>query len=333
MKKILALVDNQGSRFHRLISPLSDLPYDKFRVSLINSDSINENLAKNFDIIMTCWLNKMNLAKLSVLREAYGFQVIQDIDDYWKLPYKHFQKQSVDKALFRVEDQLIFADKVLCSTEFLYDKIKPYNENVFIRRNYVKEDGQFTTELNLVNDRKINIGICGSASHFQDWDSIKGQIDRITSDKEIQDKCNFVIAGYTKSEHWDRMVRMFSYKRNGEVIKPIIINNRSIKDYMTSYSSIDILLAPLENNEFNHGKSELKLLESSRKGCVSISTDLYLQKGYKDYVLVNKDSSYYSNVKKLLNLDYLNSLKIEFQKNLEKINKQQRIDYSLKKFL
>ena len=102
---------------------------------------------------------------------------------------------------------------------------------------------------------------------------------------------------------------------------------------MTSYSSIDILLAPLENNEFNHGKSELKLLESSRKGCVSISTDLYLQKGYKDYVLVNKDSSYYSNVKKLLNLDYLNSLKIEFQKNLEKINKQQRIDYSLEKFL
>src|SRR6476661_6312606 len=114
--KILALVDDKGSRFHRLIVPLSLLPRDKYEVNFVKADYVTESLVQRYDIVMCLWLHRTNLVDLSLWRERYGFKFIQDVDDYWRLPLMHSQKKIVDSMAPRLMDQFIFADKVICAT-------------------------------------------------------------------------------------------------------------------------------------------------------------------------------------------------------------------------
>jgi len=92
---------------------------------------------------------------------------------------------------------------------------------------------------------------------------------------------------------------------------------------------IDVVLAPLEDNEFNRAKSELKLFESAVKSAIVISNDIYKDKGYEDYLCVDKDNTYYSRIKSVLDRDYLNELKGTFQDNLLNISQQYKEKYDL----
>ena len=88
----------------------------------------------------------------------------------------------------------------------------------------------------------------------------------------------------------------------------------------------------LENNEFNKGKSALKLMESSVKSTIIISNDIYKQKGFTDYLCTN-EYSYYEWLRKLTDRNLLNNYKIEFQKNLLEYSNQYQTKYNLEQLI
>ena len=333
--RILALISVSGSKYHRVTIPLDLLPKDKYEVTYLNEKFFLEHVVKDYDYIYIHWIQQTNPVYLSIWKEKYGFKIIQDIDDYWQLPNSHHLKEKLEKSKPQLFNQLILADLVLCSTPFLLEKCLQYNVNCKLRENYIPIGyHQFEPELRLVKpNEKIKVGICGSISHLSDWLSIKNPLKRILNDKFIADNYEFVIAGYaddnqSSKEMWDKVVNLFTSK----LIKPTIIKHLPVNEYINLYNHLDVLLAPLEHNEFNYSKSALKLLESSVKSTIVISNDIYKQKGFVDY-LSTSDYSYYEWLRKLTDRNLLNNYKIEFQKNLLEISNQHQTKYNLEQWL
>ena len=151
--------------------------------------------------------------------------------------------------------------------------------------------------------------------------------------KFIADNYEFVIAGYaddnqSSKEMWDKVVNLFTSK----LIKPTIIKHLPVNEYINLYNHLDVLLAPLEDNEFNKAKSGLKLMESSVKSTIVISNDIYKEKGFVDY-LSTSEYSYYEWLRKLTDRNLLNNYKIEFQKNLLEISNQYQTKYNLEQLI
>ena len=333
--RILALINSGGSKYFRVTIPLDLLPKDKYEVTYLNEKFFLEHVVKNYDYIYIHWIQQTNPVYLSIWKEKYGFKIIQDIDDYWQLPIGHHLKKKKKKSKPQLFNQLILADLVLCSTPFLVEKCLQYNVNCKLRENYIPIGyHQFQPELKLVkNEHKIKVGICGSISHLNDWLSIRNQLKRILNDKFIADNYEFVITGYaddnqSSREMWNKVVQLFTSK----LIKPTIIKHLPVNEYINLYKHLDVLLAPLEDNEFNKGKSALKLLESAVKSTIVISNDIYKQKGFTDY-LSTSEYSYYEWLRRLTDRNLLNNYKIEFQKNLLDISHNYQLKYNLKQWI
>jgi len=324
--KILTLVNNGGSKYHRCIVPLEQLDKEKYEIKYLNEDFVIESVVKDIDYIYIHWTQRTKCQYLSLWKQKYGFKIIQDVDDYWVLPPNHYKKDSIEAIRKQLFDQLILADIVLCSTEFIYDKCLEFNDNCHIRKNYIPIGWQqFQPEYIPVVNRKINVGFCGSISHFDDWMSIKNQLKRFKGDKFINDNYQFVLAGYSQNKYFDEVVKILP--------SPIVLNQLSSNEYIKLYRNIDVLLAPLEDNLFNRGKSNLKLLESSVKSTVTISNSLYKEKGIEDYFIVDKENSYFDWLKKLTNREFLNEQKAIKQTNLLNIAQKYQEQYKLEQWL
>ena len=325
--RILALISLSGSKYHRVAIPLDLLPKDKYEVTYLNEKFFLEHIVKDYDYIYIHWIQMTNPVYLSIWKEKYGFKIIQDIDDYWVLPFNHYMYSKIDAAKKQLFDQLILADVVLCSTPYLLDKCLEFNDNCHLRENYIPIGyQQFQPEYIPVQNRKPTIGICGSLSHYDDWMSIRNQLKRIQS---LKNEFDFVIAGYadensTSREKWNKIANLFP--------NPKMFRHLPVNQYINFYKHIDILLAPLEINEFNKAKSNLKILESSVKSTITISNNLYKEKGIEDY-LSTKDKSYFEHISSLRDLEYLNHLKKQFQNSLIEKNKGLQTNNQLNKFL
>jgi len=325
--RILALISLSGSKYHRVAIPLDLLPKDKYEVTYLNEKFFLEHIVKDYDYIYIHWIQMTNPVYLSLWKEKYGFKIIQDIDDYWVLPFNHYMYSKIDAAKKQLFDQLILADVVLCSTPYLLDKCLEFNDNCHLRENYIPIGyQQFQPEYIPVQNRKPTIGICGSLSHYDDWMSIRNQLKRIQS---LKNEFDFVIAGYadensTSREKWNKIANLFP--------NPKMFRHLPVNQYINFYKHIDILLAPLEINEFNKAKSNLKILESSVKSTITISNNLYKEKGIEDY-LSTKDKSYFEHISSLRDLEYLNHLKKQFQNSLIEKNKGLQTNNQLNKFL
>ena len=325
--RILALISNSGSKYHRVLLPLDLLPKDKYEVTYLNEKFFLEHIVKDYDYIYIHWIQQTNPVFLSIWKEKYGFKIIQDIDDYWVLPFNHYMYSKIDAAKKQLFDQLILADVVLCSTPYLLNKCLEFNDNCHLRENYIPIGyQQFQPEYIPVQNRKPIIGICGSLSHYDDWMSIRNQLKRIQG---LEKYFDFVVAGYAdetkvSKEKWNKIVNLFP--------NPKVFRHLPVNQYINFYKHIDILLAPLEINEFNKAKSTLKILESSVKSTITISNNLYKEKGIEDY-LSTKDKSYFEHISSLRDLEYLNYLKKQFQNSLIEKNKGLQTSNQLNKFL
>ena len=324
--KILALVNSGGSKYFRVLLPLDLLDKEKYEVVYLNENFIIESIVKDIDYLYIHWVQRTNCTYLSLWKEKYGFKIIQDIDDYWVLPHGHYMSSKIEEAKKQLINQLILADIVLCSTQYLLEKCQQFNDNCHLRENYIPIGyHQFQPELIKVENRKPTIGICGSLSHYDDWMSIRNQLKRIQS---LEKYFDFVVAGYAdetkvSKDKWDKIVRLF---KNPKVYRHLPVNQ-----YINFYKHIDILLAPLEINEFNKAKSGLKILEAGVKSTITISNNLYREKGIDTYLSID-DKSYFETILSLRDLEYLNFWKEEFQKQTIEKNKQLQIDNQLDRF-
>lgn len=156
------------------------------------------------------------------------------------------------------------ADVITVSTKNLREKLLEFNSNIFVIRNGL--NNLFSN--NFINNGSdtIKIGYMGSNTHKNDFNIIK---DAIVDVKRYFSNHNmeiiFEIIGVTDE--------IFDYVNQIEIPE----NNQTYPNFIKWLNRIidwDIGLAPLEFNEINNSKSEIKYIEYSALGVPGIYSDV-----------------------------------------------------------
>lgn len=240
--KILAQYNsNSGGSYHRVKL------WSEFVENVTLTEEITEEQVSDCDILYIHWSSITSVPQLSIWREKYRFKVIADIDDTWDLESKF------GRSVFVSQHLCLFADRVICSTDYLVDQLKEFNPNVTVIPNLIPfGHGQFTRRTK--QHKKLRVGIGGSISHLEDYLSLKGTIKYLEKQQWFRDNCEFAIIGYyAKDPRWQKVASMFkSVKLFGQKLP---------EEYMGLYDELDIMLCPLLDTPMNRGRSGLKVQE------------------------------------------------------------------------
>jgi len=237
MPKLQCIVQpNSGIAYHRLVNPFSYIhmgeEWDKELLWFqVDEHKIDCDVLIYSKYIFTepRWLKKI---------QEKGTKIIVDVDDSWDLPpahprYKEWMQGGYPKL---VQENIKLADLVICATMKLQDKVRPLNNNtVVIPNSFPYGIEPYTPLPPTIPRTKMNFIYAGGSTHLNDVRLLEGKFRRVGTDKWIQDRAEFLIAGYEKTEinryatkedyekktnnftivqvktDWDRMVNIFRY--------------------------------------------------------------------------------------------------------------------------
>lgn len=249
--------------------------------------------------------------KIMDMIKFLGIPIIVDIDDHFKLGEDHPMSLTAKKEKWHepIINHLKKADYVTTTTQIFADIIKKYNKNVAVLPNAIDpEEKQFSRNKNFDdNDGKLRVGlICGS-THLKDIQPLRGlcslvrpnvqlylcgfdtngtrtiyhqdtgQVERrpITPEESVWYEYEKILTDNYKTiskEHKDFLLKFM------KVDDPFVNENyrrmwtRNINEYATHYQNIDLLLAPLKENDFDLMKCIVgDSLVSTNKGIFKIS--------------------------------------------------------------
>lgn len=239
-----------------------------------------------------------------------GIPVIIDVDDHYKLGNDHPMSLSAKKEKWHepIINHLKLADYVTTTTPIFAEEISKYNKNVFVFPNAINPDEpqykQVKTKSNM-----LRVGIICGSSHLHDIELLGDLITRTADNVQIV-LCGFdtngtittynqetgektqrpikpeesvwftyekIITGNYKTlsaEHKDFLMKFMK-----NVDDPFVNERyrrmwtRDINKYATHYENVDVLLAPLKENEFNKMKSQLKTIEAGFTNTALIAQD------------------------------------------------------------
>lgn len=229
-----------------------------------------------------------------------GIPVIMDIDDHYKLGNDHPMSLTANKEKWYepIVAHLRKADYVTTTTPIFANVIKKHNKNVFVFPNAINpEEEQYAVPKTEPTDR-LRVGIICGSSHLKDLELVNGIARQVNRDKVQFVLCGFDTRGnrtiynqmtgektvrpiepqesvwcdYEKiftdnystisPEHKDFLMKYMANVDDPFINEPYRrMWTRDITKYATHYANVDVLIAPLKENEFNSVKSELKEIE------------------------------------------------------------------------
>lgn len=206
MRKIRILVvasDNMGGvGFYRSSQPHQHL------VELFPDDfEVIYNMNPNWNDLV--WFEQFDIIHIhkGLFQDMEGFiralryfrenkiTTVMDIDDHWKLDYRHPMFHSQKQYHFDeiVKNNFKEFDYVTTTTQLFANVIKPFNKNVEILPNAINpNDERFQITKNYSN--KLRIGLVMGSSHEYDMEIIGKITNQLT--KEELDKVQFVLCGF-----------------------------------------------------------------------------------------------------------------------------------------
>ena len=239
-----------------------------------------------------------------------GIPVIVDIDDYYYLGNDHPMSVSAKRGKWHVPiiNHLRSADYVTTTTPIFAEELRKINPNVAVFPNAVDpSEPQFNVP-KVKGDGTLRVGIICGSTHKVDLELLDGIAKQVDKDKVQFVLCGFDTRG-TKSIYdsdgsvrtipikpqesvWCEYERIFTdgYKNISNEHKEFLgrfiqtddpftsepyrrMWTRDIKHYATHYSNVDVLIAPLKENDFNKYKSELKEIECGFTNTAFIGQD------------------------------------------------------------
>ena len=273
---------------------------DEFDIDIVynmpNGDL--EAFLKQYDLIhIHKQLDKQ--CKIIDMIKFLGIPVILDIDDHFKLGNDHPMSITAKKERWHepIINHLKKADYVTTTTPIFADVIKQYNKNVKVFPNAINpEEKQYAVAKNPRTD-KLRVGIICGSSHLKDLELLSGIATQVNKDKVQFVLCGFDTRGtrtiykgngevetrpiYPQESVWCDYEKIFTdnYRTISPEHKDFLMKymagvddpftnepyrrmwTRHINDYATHYQNVDVLIAPLKENDFNKVKSELKEIE------------------------------------------------------------------------
>lgn len=273
---------------------------DEFDIDIVynmpNGDL--EAFLKQYDLIhIHKQLDKQ--CKIIDMIKFLGIPVILDIDDHFKLGNDHPMSITAKKERWHepIINHLKKADYVTTTTPIFADVIKQYNKNVKVFPNAINpEEKQYAVAKNPRTDR-LRVGIICGSSHLKDLELLNGIAMQVNKNKVQFVLCGFDTRGtrtiykdngevetrpiYPQESVWCDYEKIFTdnYRTISPEHKDFLMKyiagvddpftnepyrrmwTRHINDYATHYQNVDVLIAPLKENDFNKVKSELKEIE------------------------------------------------------------------------
>lgn len=259
-----------------------------------------EDFLKKYDLIHIHKQLDKELRLMSTIK-FLGIPVIVDVDDYYYLGNDHPMSLSAKKEKWHeaVIRHLEMADYVSTTTDIYAKELKKHNKNVLVFPNAIDpNEKQYCQEKNKSDKLRVGL-ICGS-SHLHDIELLNGIAETAKQNSNVQlVLCGFDTNGtrtiyhndtgqverrpilpqesvwfdyeriitdnykYLSKEHRDFLLRFVKGVDDPFTNEPYRrMWTRNINQYATHYENVDVLLAPLKENDFNKMKSQLKEIEA-----------------------------------------------------------------------
>lgn len=270
-KKILGIIPKRSAvTTYRVIRPFTKVG-GKVRFSLlrknerIKTELLAERLKKQGDIWVIKYIEHLQTANLIVwMRNKVNSTLVIDIDDnVWEIPYgnitihgKEAMEAHINRGFWTLE-LIKAADAVTVSTEPLKDKLKSFNSKIEVIPNLIDpKDWKYKPKPH----DTVRIGWIYSHTHIPDIKEVKEALNNIK--EKYGDRIEIIIFGsdlqvfsFKPEHHWG--VKFAEYPKK------------------LTELSFDISICPLEDNEFNKCKSNIKWMESVMSGAAVIASDVY----------------------------------------------------------
>ena len=316
---VLSTPSETGTSYFRVFEPLRAM-YKKFsdEANIVYTENIQPNHLKLADCLVMHRCGNLHSHFLSASRMWPKTEVrplvLHDVDDNeYNLPATHPMKalwEESGKHNMSVHS-LKHSDIITTTTKKLAKTFKNFNKNVHVFPNMFDWDlPQWNFDKEKIRnemipewaskDDKIIIGWAGLTSHFQDIKRMRPIL------KAIHDKypnVHFILAGMALK---DTQVEVIQHPDGRKEFKEVPIEDESqlyknkvidlykdfdkerfkifdalpLEEYAKFYALFDISLAYIDHNAFNSCKSEIKIIESLRYGCIPVFSDFG---GYYDF--------------------------------------------------
>ncbi len=246
---------NEGSGFWRMMIPMGELNSHGYK-AYVSPNAINDEELRNADtVVLKNVVDMMGIATCQAWREAKELKIVIDVDDALSVTENHpfKKKHDITNSAFIFTQTIKIADAVTTTTEYLAEKLRKINKNVFVCPNCY--DPVWFNVKQRSHDGPIRIGWVGSATHEEDLKIMAPVFERIKEKYPVQ----IVTRGdYRVKEWWGQDVEVF----------PTV----PIKYYPEALASmaIDIGICPLVDDEFNRCKSNIKFIEFSLLGIPTV---------------------------------------------------------------
>lgn len=296
------VADLSGCGFWRMIWPEHLLnAYQKFCITSTNLMLGMESVfagVKSVRIQRQAADHQVEFVKfLKQCSQKYGFHLIYEIDDivfYEDIPhYNRFRTGFVDdKIRQNVIDIINMCDELTTTSHFManYYKEKTGQQNVTVIPNYPPKFwmGRYFNERKIRDNydkyrKKPRIAWCGSGAHFD-------------VDNRIKQKDDF----YPLLEAVSSTVDKYQWVFYGGIplsLLPLVKSGKiefhhwtKLYDYPEKVDSLNanLFIAPLQDNTFNRGKSDIKFIEGCAFGIPTICQDIST---YKNAILKFTDGA------------------------------------------
>ena len=192
-------------------------------------------------------------------------------------------------------ESLKLADAVITPSSVLTGSFKRFNKNAYVIKNFLNLNDWYP--LNLIKDGFIRIGYQGGWSHYEDFWGVRDVLLRVM---EKYPKVKLVLMGTV----YDGPLMGFDSDRiERHAWVPI-----EAYPYKFKTLGIDIGICPLENNDFNTKKSEIKFEEYGSLGipCVAQNIPPYnlaIDHGETGYLASNEEE-WFEYLSKLVEVEH-----------------------------
>lgn len=288
--KIAMWGNDSGSKYWRLIDPAKYLRQAGLDAQIMEGP-ITEDIAKEADVyVLQSCVDKDGIALLHAYQQEFGKKLVVDVDDFMQInedsPF-HMEHAMTD-AYEVMKATISVADMVTTTTQTLASKLRELNNNVKVLPNSMDFDRWDHPKLKNTSNR-IRIGWAGSITHMNDLKMIVEPLKRICDEFP---QVELVFVGEQRIEK-----EFKGYPVNIVLGVPF----EAWPDRLHGLR-LDIGLAPLEDNEFNRCKSNIKWQEYSIAKIAGVySPTVYQHNGFEPkFGLVAYDSDHWYRAIKTL---------------------------------
>lgn len=187
-------------------------------------------------------------------------------------------------------DQFKNSDGIIVSTPYLKEVYSELNPNIYVVQNSI--DVQKWDNAPKKKKPGIRIGWIGSGSHSKDLEILDKVIDPICAkNKDVK----FVFCSYFQ-ENLETLPAFLKGRKHVQIVNkwaPILKYPAHL-----AAQDFDIALAPLVDNKFNRGKSNLRWLEYSALGIPCVASEV---EHFKTTIVDGKDGFLASNAEQFIN--------------------------------